>query len=275
VLSLTQGFGGPWTLIKLEMLQRYLGFYTTALKKQNFNLCYIDAFAGSGNVDLKTEQSVTGSALRALDYPFDRYIFIEHDESYLAELSNKSGEKAPGKRIDFFLGDCNEMLKSIYTYNWRANNWRGVIFLDPYAMNLRWESLKTIAQSEAFDVWYLFPLSALIRCLPKEGRIPNSWQEKINALLGTHEWQKELYHAPAQLSLFDDERVERVEVEDIKAYVIKRLRTIFPGVSPSPAVLRQSKNAPMFLLCFAISNPSHRAIQLSLKGADHILKYKS
>lgn len=272
---MTQRFGGQWTLIKLDMLQSYLGFYTTALKKQNFNLCYIDAFAGSGNVDLKTEHNVTGLALRALDYPFDRYIFIEQDASYLAELSNKAGEKAPGKRIDFFPGDCNDLLKKIYAYNWRANNWRGVIFLDPYAMNLRWESLKTIAQSEAFDVWYLFPLSALLRCLPKEGRIPSSWKEKINALLGTDEWQNELYHAPAQLSLFGDDRVERVEVEGVTAYVIERLRTIFPGVSPSPAVLRQSKNAPMFLLCFAISNYSPRAIQLSLNGADHILKHKT
>jgi len=30
-----QRFGGPWTLIKLEVLEKYLNFYTTALKKTN------------------------------------------------------------------------------------------------------------------------------------------------------------------------------------------------------------------------------------------------
>jgi len=272
---LTQRFGGQWTLIKLEMLQSYLSFYTTALKNQNFSLCYIDAFAGSGNVDLKTEHNVTGSALRALDHPFDRYIFIEQDESYLSELSSKVLKRAPGKCIDFISGDCNDSLRKVLSYKWYANHWRGVIFLDPYAMDLKWETLASIAKTQAFDVWYLFPLSALIRCLPREGRIPASWKEKIDGLLGTDEWQNELYHAPAQLSLFDDDRVERVEVEGVEAYVIKRLRTIFPGVSANPAVLRQSKNAPMFLLCFAISNSNPRAIQLSLNGADHILKHKT
>ncbi len=41
-------FGGAWTEIKLDILEKYLDFYTVALKKQRFELLYIDAFAGSG-----------------------------------------------------------------------------------------------------------------------------------------------------------------------------------------------------------------------------------
>lgn len=41
-------FGGPWTVIKLEILQSYLKAYTTALS-QTFDLTYIDAFAGKGD----------------------------------------------------------------------------------------------------------------------------------------------------------------------------------------------------------------------------------
>jgi len=49
-------FGGEWTQEKLQILERYLDAYTTALKSKPFKLVYIDAFwhwsdrpaAGSG-----------------------------------------------------------------------------------------------------------------------------------------------------------------------------------------------------------------------------------
>lgn len=41
-------FGGDWTELKLKILQGYLKAYLTALKKQPFDLIYIDAFAGTG-----------------------------------------------------------------------------------------------------------------------------------------------------------------------------------------------------------------------------------
>ena len=42
-------FGGPWTEIKLDAVEYYLGCYTRALKQVDFDLWYIDAFAGSGD----------------------------------------------------------------------------------------------------------------------------------------------------------------------------------------------------------------------------------
>jgi hypothetical protein len=45
----TQRFGGPWSLMKVQTVEKYLAAYTTALSKQNFRRVYIDAFAGSGS----------------------------------------------------------------------------------------------------------------------------------------------------------------------------------------------------------------------------------
>ncbi len=53
------------------------------------------------------------------------------------------------------------------SFPWYSNYWHGVIFLDPYAMILNWDSLSSIANTKAFDVWYLFPLSAVNRVLPR------------------------------------------------------------------------------------------------------------
>ena len=38
-------FGGAWTDQKLDILERYLAAYTTALQHANFKKGYIDAFA--------------------------------------------------------------------------------------------------------------------------------------------------------------------------------------------------------------------------------------
>ena len=49
-------FGGAWTEEKLQILERYLDAYTTALKNKPFNLVYIDAFAGVGEIDLQEDR---------------------------------------------------------------------------------------------------------------------------------------------------------------------------------------------------------------------------
>ena len=46
-------YGGSWTIEKLEILERYLDAYTRALKNKSFNLMYIDAFAGTGYLEMR------------------------------------------------------------------------------------------------------------------------------------------------------------------------------------------------------------------------------
>ncbi|MGI6449092.1 MAG: three-Cys-motif partner protein TcmP [Desulfitobacteriia bacterium] len=271
---MVQSFGGSWTLLKLEILEKYLESYTKALKKQNFKLCYIDAFAGSGNVEVREYGTIIGSALRALDYQFDKYYYIEKKPSYLEALKDHINQKKTGKDIQLIQGDCNELLNTINSYPWKKAGWRGVIFLDPCAMELSWSSLESIAETEVFDVWYLFPISALNRVLPKHKAIPPSTRELITDLLGTDEWENEIYVESPQITMFDDTQSERISFNGITAYVIRRLHTIFQGVSSNPKILRQPhNNSPMFVLCFAVSNPSPKAIGMSLRLADHILTH--
>ena len=49
---MVNAFGGNWTRDKLRILEDYLKAYTTALKNQSFRLWYVDAFAGTGYVNL-------------------------------------------------------------------------------------------------------------------------------------------------------------------------------------------------------------------------------
>lgn len=283
----SQKFGGDWTAKKLNIFTSYLDAYLIALQNQKFKKIYIDAFAGTGEIETSDgEAYLAGSAKRALsaEKRFDYYYFIESDESKASELEHMIDTEFPHlKRFTtVYRGDANEKLgKIINDIDWRFN--RGLLFLDPYATQVDWATLERVAGTKSIDVWYLFPFSALNRMLPKNGKY-GSWENTIDRLLGDNSWRTEFYKKDPQLSLFDlgvidggeeeDRLVKDASLEHIKEYIISRLETTFPCVSNNPRIFKNSKESTMFLFCFAISNESVAAQRLALRIAEHILKNK-
>ena len=257
------------------------------MQNQKFKKLYIDAFAGTGEIETSDGgQYLVGSAKRALasDKKFDHYYFIEADSQKAGELQDMINAEFPQmrRRITIFCGDANDKLAEIISsVDWRFN--RGLLFLDPYATQVNWMTLENVAQTKSIDVWYLFPFYALERMLPKNGKY-NKWEDCIDRLLGDSGWREEFYKKDPQMTLFDlfpelgqsdgERMIKNANPEHIKAYILSRLETIFPCVSKHARIFRNSKNAPMFLFCFAISNESEAAQKLALRIANHILKKK-
>lgn len=298
-------FGGDWTTLKLEILRKYLEAYTKALRnkpsaEKPFVKGYIDAFAGTGyrtastssptasafeaNINLElpemagpeTQKLLDGSARIALavEPSFDRYIFIDRKKSHAADLEGLK-EEFPHleSRIDVVRGDANEKIRELCAKDWRAH--RAVLFLDPYGMQVEWETIEAIARTKAIDLWLLFPLGIGVnRLLTRSSEIPESWVRRLNLLLGTPDWREEFYKVDtAQQNLFEDEssRVVKASMESIGRYFNNRLKSIFPGVVDRPAVLRNSVGNPLFLFCFAAANekgatPAIRIATSLLKG---------
>lgn len=287
-MATSQKFGGNWTEEKLNIFTSYLDAYLIALQNQKFKKIYIDAFAGTGEIETSDGgQYLVGSAKRALasDKKFDHYYFIEADSQKAGELQDMINSEFPQMRriVTIFCGDANDKLAEIISsVDWRYN--RGLLFLDPYATQVNWTTLENVAQTKSIDVWYLFPFSALERMLPKNGKY-GKWEDCIDRLLGDCEWREEFYKKDLQMTLFDlfadesgqkdDERmVKNANPDHIKAYILSRLKTIFPCVSKHARIFRNSRNSPMFLFCFAISSENPKAQGLALRMADHILKNK-
>lgn len=268
-----QEFGSGWTVLKLDAVEQYLDSYTTALKK-NFKLCYIDAFAGSGSIKIKGGDEIEGSAIRALKYPFDRFYFFEEDKGVLRELEQKINALPEHKEVELHNADCNSFLLEVNRRNWLKEGWRGVIFLDPYAMDLEWECLNKISATKVFDVWYLFPFMAVNRNLTKNGKIHQANKEKLNRILGP-DWENGIYSASPQLSFLEENIKQKTSIDGIKNFILNRLNQTFPTVSSKALLLKNERNSPQFLLCFAGSNPSERASMLSLNIADYILSNMS
>ena len=115
----SQKFGGNWTEEKLNIFTDYLNAYLIALQNQKFKKIYIDAFAGTGEIETSDGgQYLVGSAKRALacDKKFDHYYFIEADPQKAEELQNLINSEFPQMRriVTIFCGDANDELAKHY-----------------------------------------------------------------------------------------------------------------------------------------------------------------
>ena len=275
-------FGGVWTLIKLEALEKYLVAFNTALSKQNFTRIYIDAFAGTGRCDIKVDgqkTSIDGSARRALaiNPPFHKFCFIELRPKKLAVLK-ALGTEYSDKSIDVIRNDANAALKALCEqHQWK--NERAVLFLDPFGMHVEWATLEAIARTGAIDVWYLFPYAGLYRQAAKDAdAMDSNKEESITRLLGTDEWRQVFYKPKRQASLFGGDNGDEREVDhhQMLDFVSKQLKELFPAVT-APKILYQGgdskspSGAPLFALYFAASNPKPAAFGLATRIAKDIL----
>lgn len=269
-------FGGHWTQAKLAALEAYLGVYTTALKAK-FTLHYFDGFAGTGTYAPKRGggESQLGSAMLALQYPFATYTFVDQKPSKLKRLTAQieaNGTKGQGCRV--IRGDANEEAVKFCAQLDRKGA-RAVMFLDPYGLHVQWSTLEKIRQTEAVDVWYLFPLSGVMRqmtVLPSKR--DHDKDAALDRVYGTDAWRKDLYVDSASKSLFGEPaEAQRVTIDRVREWTTARLESRFPAVRLAAQLTRGARGnrfggPQLFDLYFLCSNPSTRATAL----ADRLVK---
>ncbi|MFB0491259.1 three-Cys-motif partner protein [Methylobacterium sp. OAE515] len=289
--AIPHAFGGAWTEIKLDAVSYYLECYTKALSNTSFDLWYIDAFAGTGSREAEKEigglfegrpretviETLAGSARRALAIvpPFHDFVFIEKSRVRREALEQVRAEHAD-KRIEIVPGDANAALCELVRLpRWRrgtAGPVRGVVFLDPYSLQVDWATLEALAATQALDVWYLFPLRDVTRQLALDFRGIGPKEEMLDRVLG-REW-RELYKLDdgpkvATLPGFDlfadkEEMKREAKYKQIEAWFRGRLQSIFPYVS-EPLPINTAPTRQAFSLFLAVSNPKSAATDLAAK----------
>jgi three-Cys-motif partner protein len=164
--------------------------------------------------------------------------------------------------------DANVYLQELcLNYSWKNN--RAVLFLDPYGMQVKWDTIEAIAKTKAVDLWLLFPLGVAVnRLLKKDGKINVSFRKRLDQMFGTTEWFKHFYSVKTRQSLFGEEMgLEKIcNFDTISAFFVSRLKDVFPKVAEKPLALRNSKNNPLYLLCFASANSKALKIAQQILG---------
>ena len=242
---------------------------------------YIDVFAGSGSISLgprdeETRNFIEGSASRAVaiqDRSFDRLVFVEKDPNrfHHLEILRDNNPRRDIRPINFDANHYLELLKE----DWRE--WRGVLFVDPFATELTWSSVERISTFNALDTWLLFPASSIARILPLSRRpedISEAWASRLKEIFGDESW-RELYSQSRQMSFFQDQRMQRDPgVEGIVEIYKGKLRSLFgKRFLENSVTLRNSRNSPLFEFLFCVGSPT--GIGPAKRIANHLLQLGS
>jgi three-Cys-motif partner protein len=204
---------------------------------------------------------------------FSKYIFIEKDPARAAELIKlKSEFPLVANDIVIINAEANSYLQDLcLNYSWQKN--RAVLFLDPFGMQVTWDTIEAIAKTQAIDLWILFPVGVAVnRLLTRDGKIAPAWRQRLNAMFGKEDWYDAFYRTKIDEGLFENRvTVEKLGSFDlISQYFVKRLKVVFSGVADNPFPLLNSRNVPLYLLCFAAGNP--RGAKTAIKIAQDILR---
>ena len=285
---------GPWAREKLECLRKYLEAYTTILSKQAWckRYFYIDAFAGPGVLKVRDETSdpaqlsLLQAASHAADDPHEReyiagspnvalgvahqftdYVFVEKDEDRIEELRALEKAHEATTRVHIRNEDCNEYLRHFLGRSrglWRQM--RGVVFLDPFGMQVPWNTIAALGRTQKIEVFINFPVGmAIQRLLPRSGEFTKKHRDKLDRYFGTNEWFDMAYDSHDGL-LGEQVTKRRKTGDEIVRWYRDRLKTVFAEVSAAREV-RLPNGRPLYYLIFAGHNATGRRI------ADNILKH--
>jgi three-Cys-motif partner protein len=284
---------GPWARDKLERLRKYLSEYTKILRSQSWvrGYVYVDAFAGSGRVRVRPTQSddptndifdlgrefradegarevLDGSPGVALatEPPFTHYVFLDRDPERVAMLESLQNEYKGRRSIVIRKGDCNNYLNERLIKNPQINwrEWRGVVFLDPFGMQVPWRTLVGLASTRAIEIFLNFPVGMSIqRLLMRNGKFTERQRRKLDEYFGDPGWFDIVY--PKSLGLFGPQQAKAADAEArLVNWYRERLRSAFGYVS-SAYLVRNSRRGHLYFLIFAGPNKTGARI------ADYIL----
>ena len=148
------------------------------LERTEFDEDEANYLAGSPRVALEIEPQ------------FTHYVFVELDPTQIAQLEElkKEFSSSPAK-IFVRKEDCNTYLRKLLQRQDRMwDRWRGVVFLDPFGMQVPWDTIAKIGATGAIEVIMNFPVGmAIQRLLKRSGEFSAGERQRLDDYFGTDE----------------------------------------------------------------------------------------
>lgn len=249
---------GYWTEVKLDIIKEYAGAYTTIMRKQAYikKYLYIDAFAGSGYHIRRTKGDfVRGSPLNALNIenPFHGYHFIDLDGDKIDVLQRQVGDR---KDVFCYKGDANTLLiEKIFPLCNYDDYHRALCLLDPYALNIDWNVLKTAGSMGSIEIFYNFMImdANMNVFLRNPDRVSSEQAARMDRVWGDHTWRTAVYNP--RPNLFGDTVDIKAANEDIAECFRQRLEKMAGfNYVPKPMPMRNKNGSVIYYLFFASPN---------------------
>ena len=251
--------GREYTKNKLEAVEHYLGMFSKSMKNKRWrSLNYIDLQSGPGKVSVRgSEQVLLGSPLLALtsEKGFSRYFFVDNNQDYVNDLSERVSVSERANQVDLRRGDCNTVVNDIVKKlkqcdkiflkgKWSSLN---LAFLDPEGLELHWSTVEKLASVNHMDLIINFSTSGFTRNAKMAIEMGNT--ETIDRFFGTIDW-KETY---SRVSNEDGNRIRREMLDFYKGNLVALgYQYVFDDLVPDELVVKNIKGVQLYTL-FGVS----------------------
>jgi three-Cys-motif partner protein len=140
----------------------YCEIFNAGIKNKFTNRVYVDLFAGAGYVPIKGKNKILkSSALISLSIPtpFTKYIFCEMEQEKISALEMRARREHPEKDILFMQGDSNEIVTNVIEEIRKlGSSTISFCFVDPFSLNLHFETIEKISKVGKVDFLILLAL---------------------------------------------------------------------------------------------------------------------
>lgn len=191
---------GPWAEQKYRYVGMYAEMFATGMKRKVNRRVYLDLFSGPGHSVVRdTGRRVLGSPLLslALPDPFDAYIFADASAESVDALQARVAGEPYGSRASVILGDANERVAEIVKQVPGPGGERTLsfCFLDPFKLNIHFETVRQLAEGRAID--FLILLALYVDANRNISTYVRDESRTIDQFLGDREWREEWRKAQA------------------------------------------------------------------------------
>lgn len=170
-------------------------------------------------------------------------------------------EEFPDRVIDVRQGNCNDVLcNDIVPQLPYSSRQRAFVFLDPYGLQVDWETVRELANTRTCDIFVNFSLMGVTRLLPRDQNPDSEVIERLNKVMGSTNWITQIYRKSSeiQLDIFGNptESIptrDTIQAEWLASLYTEQLRGLFSHVS-RPVLMRNSTNSVLYALCLASHN---------------------
>jgi three-Cys-motif partner protein len=131
-----------------------------------------------------------GSALIAAHCtkPFSNLFLVDSDAEKMSALLKRIGKLAARTSIQKWVGDANPLVDDVA--NAIPSRSLTVAFIDPYSLDIRFDSVRRLAQQRPLDLLILFADAMDIVRNVELNYYPRK-SDKLDLFLGTPEWRKD------------------------------------------------------------------------------------
>jgi three-Cys-motif partner protein len=254
---------GPWSEIKLEIIEKYAKAYSTIIAKTTFikGHIYIDGFSGAGvHISKETGEIVSGSPLNALAIkpPFSEYHFVDLNSKKIDVLQKLCENKA---NVYIYNNDCNEILiNKVFPRAKYSNFMRALCLLDPYGLHLNWEVIYAAGQMGSIEIFLNFPIMDMNMNILKHDRhkVAVDQIERMNSFWGDSSWEVAAYKKEQGLFEQYDEKNRNNTIAD--AFKTRLKEKAGFGFVPDPIPMRNTNGSILYYLFFATPNKTAHKI---------------